>query len=396
MKHYFILFIYLIVSCSNQLFAKTLDLSVHAESAILMNADTGAILFEKNPHTLCYPASVTKIATAIFALNKVGDKLETLIAAEQDAVASISEEAKKRSHYTVPAYWLVPGGSHIGIKRGEELSLEALFYGLMVASGNDAANVIAQYTGGTISDFMRSLNAYVKEIGCKNSTFYNPHGLYHPKHQTTAYDMALIMKEALKNRKFCEIISTVRYTRPKTNKQEPTVLLQTNKMLRKGKYFYPKAIGGKTGYLAAANHTLVVAAKEGERTLIAVLLNSKERNDVFADAIEMFETAFKQPKVQRLFFKKGHQKFELELNGAVKAIPTYIENDIALDYYPAEEPTIKCLLAWKSLMPPIKKGQVVGEILLQSREGETLQKVPLFAEEDISATWNWRLKHPFG
>lgn len=375
--------------------AKTLELEINSESAILMNAETGAILFEKKPHVLRYPASTTKVATALFALTKASDKLNTLITAEHDAVASISEAAMKKSNYTVPAYWLIPGGTHIGIKKGEELTLETLLYGLLIASGNDAGNVIAQYVGGTIPNFIRELNAYLREIGCKNTTFYNPHGLHHPKHQTTAYDMAIIMKEALKIPKFCEIISTVRYTRPKTNKQEPTVLLQSNKMLRKGKHYYEKTIGGKTGYLSTANHTLVVAAKNGDRTLIAVLLNA-EKNNTFVDAINLFEAAFNQPKIQRVILKKGHQKFELALEGASKPIPTYIEKDITLEYYPAEEPKVQCLLAWKSVIPPIKKDQLVGEIVIQSKEGEMIQKIPLLAEEEVSATWKWKLKHPFG
>ena len=98
---------------------KPLSVSTHAQSAILINAETGAILFEKNARKPLYPASLTKIATAAYALHSGEDQLDRLIAAEHEAVATISEEAKERSHYTLPSYWLVPGGSHIGIKKGE-------------------------------------------------------------------------------------------------------------------------------------------------------------------------------------------------------------------------------------------------------------------------------------
>lgn len=390
------LFVILSLFACETLQAVPLALSVHAESAILMNADTGVILYEKQANKQRYPASVTKIATAAFALHKAGDKLDQMITAEQDSVASISEEAIRKSRYTVPAYWLIPGGTHIGIKRGEELSLYSLLNGLMIASGNDAANVIAQHVGGTIPNFIKDLNVYLKSIGCKNTTFYNPHGLYHPDHKTTAYDMAIIMREALKNPIFREIIATVRFTRPTTNKQESSVLLQSNKMMRKGKYFYAKAIGGKTGYLSIANHTLVVAAKDEDRTLIAVLLKSKERNDTFLDATKMFETAFNQPKVERIMLKKGPQKFTLDLAGSSKAIKTYISDDLKVAYYPAEELKTKCLLTWKSLTPPVEKDQEVGELRLVTERGQVLQVVPLLAEEDVPATWVWTLRHPFG
>lgn len=373
------------------LLAENLSLKVQAESAILMNAETGAILYEKNAKVLQYPASITKIATASYGLKMAGNQLETPITAEQDAVVSISEEARRKANYSQPAYWLVPGGSHIGIKKGEILTLKDLLYGLMVASGNDAANVIAQYIGGTIPDFMISLNRYLKEIGCEKTTFYNPHGLYHPKHQTTAYDMAIMMREALKNPKFCEIIGTVRYTRPKTNKQEPTVLVQTNRLMRKGQYYYPKAIGGKTGYLAIAGHTLVVAAKQEDRTLIAVLLKSKERGDMFLDAIKMFDTAFNQPKVQRTLLKAGPQQFSLDLKGAAKSISTALSEDLIIDYYPAEEPKLKCFLSWSIKEPPVMKGQQVGELQLQSPDGKVVRTIPLLAQEDVSTTWLYTL-----
>ncbi len=130
------------------------SLSVHAESAILINADTGTILFEKKARTLHYPASITKVATALYALLQAKDQLDTIITADQDAIASITEEAQRRSHYTVPAHWLIPGGTHMGIKRGEQLSMRTLLYGMMIVSANDAANVIAQHIGGTIPNFV--------------------------------------------------------------------------------------------------------------------------------------------------------------------------------------------------------------------------------------------------
>jgi len=365
-----------------------LALTTQAESAILINADTGAILYEKNAHALHYPASITKIVTAICALEKVGDNLDIMLTADQDCIGTITEEAFRRSNYTLPAYLLIPDGSHIGIKRGEQLSLRDLLYGLMVASGDDAANVIAKHVSGTIPQFVEEMNLFAKRVGCQSTTFYNPHGLHHPKQQTTAYDMALISKEAMKNPMFREIVGTVRYTRPKTNKQEPSILIQTNKLQRKGPLYYPKAIGIKTGYYSLAGSTLVAAAKDGDRTLIAVLLKVENGKDRFIDAKNMFEMAFRQPKVQRVILKKGPQKFATELAGASKKIKSYTAQDTTIEYYPAEEPTIKYLLVWnKDNKLPIAKDQHIGDLVLLLENGQIHSKVPLLAQEKVTATW---------
>lgn len=371
--------------------AEKLDLSVNAEAAILINAESGAILYEKNAHVLHYPASTTKIATAIYALQEASDHLDVMIAADQECIGTVTEEALRRSNYTMPAYLLIPDGSHIGIKRGEVLSLRDLLYGLMVASGDDAANVIAKYVGGTIPKFVQEMNAYAQKAGCRSTTFYNPHGLHHPKQLTTAYDMAILTREALKNPIFREIVATVRYTRPKTNKQEASTLIQTNHLLRNGPYSYPKAIGVKTGYYSLAGHNLVAAAKDGDRTLIAVLLKG-ERKETFRDAKKLFEAAFSQPKVQRTLLRKGPQKFVMELPGAQKPIKSYTKEDTALQYYPAEEPEIKCLLVWdQNVQLPVAKDQLLGELVLKFGDGQTFQSVPLYAVEDVTASLAFRL-----
>lgn len=375
------------------LIAKPLDISIHAEAVLLINADTGAVLYEKNARKLMHPASITKVATALYTLEKAGDQLDVKIIAEQDALASVSKEKKRRSNYTLPSYWLIPDASIMGIKKGEELSLQDLLYGLMLVSGDDAANVIAQHVSGTIPVFMQELNAYLKQLGCHQTNFCNPHGLYDPKHQTTAYDIAIMMREALKNPMLRKIMSTTNYTRPKTNKQEASVMVQTNKLIRKGKFYYSKAIGGKTGYLSHAGQTLVVAAQHEGRTLIAVLLKCKTRDELFVEATRLFEAAFKQPKVQRVLIKAGVQKHQLDLPGAASPINTHIAEDVKIEYYPAEEPQLKCFLYWNNPKLPIAKDQVVGELRIQNEEGTLLQTVPLLSQEEVKGTWLWRLCH---
>lgn len=370
-----------------------LQVSVSAESAILINAETGAVLFEKNADRPQYPASITKIATCLFALHTLGNKLDDPVSAENDAIVTITKEAKRRSGYSIPAWWLEVNSSHIGIKKGEEMRLEDLLYGMMVSSGNDAANVIAQYVGGTIPSFLDEMNNYIKAIGCKATAFQNPHGLHHPKHVTTARDMAIIAREALKLEEFKKIVKTVRYTRPKTNKQQPTVLVQTNKLLRKGKFFYPKAIGVKTGYTSDAMNTLVAAAENDGRVLVAVLLKTKERDDIFKDAKKLFETAFSQPKLEKVLIRSGPQKQKIKVPGGAKPLTALVEKDICLQFYPAEEPRLKCLLHLnEKLKAPIAKGELIGEIRLVNDEEKVVKAYPILAHEEVPATWGHWIK----
>jgi D-alanyl-D-alanine carboxypeptidase (penicillin-binding protein 5/6) len=376
--------------------SQPLKVDVSAESAILMNADTGAILYEKNSRMPQYPASTTKIATGIYALKIKGNALDDIVTAEQESIASIKPEAKRKANYKNPAYWVETGSSHIGIKKGEKMPLRALLYGSLIATANDASNVIAQHVSGSIPEFVNQLNAYVQELGCKDTHFCNPHGLHHPDHKTTAYDLAWMTREALKNPTFLEIVGTVQYMRPKTNKQEPTVMAQTNRLLKKGPYYYPKAIGVKTGYTSAARHNLVAAARHNGRTLIAVIMNENERNNMFKTAIDLFEAAFNQPQVEKVLIPAGQQPFVLDLPGAAQPAATYVEQAVTLQYYPAEEPQIKALLVWEKEELPIRKGDQIGRIELKTGDGRPYKTVPLLAVEDVHASWSHRLSAFFG
>lgn len=368
---------------SGSLESAPLDVKVKGESVILINADTGAILFEKNARKKQYPASLTKIATAIYTLKLRGNKLEKMLKAEHDDIAWISDDEVKRSNYTLPSYWLTPGVTHIGIKKGEELSLGDLLYGLMLASGGDAANVIATYIGGTIPIFMEEINVYLKEIGCKDTSLKNPHGLHHPEQLSTAYDMALLTQEALKHPTFREIVKTVKYPRPKTNMQNPSSFIQGNRLMRRGKYYYSKAIGVKTGYYSLAKNNLVAAAKDGDRTLIAVIMKCPEREAMFTDAIKLFKAAFDEKKVKKRVLAAGPQRTALSIKGAVNKLKTYLKEDVIFDDYPAEEQHIKCLLAWDDLSLPIMKDQRVGELAFQDEKGNILRKEPLFSQQKV-------------
>lgn len=391
----FRLFFALVVSFAS-LQGEPLNIEVSAETAILINAESGAILFQKHPRKKMYPASVTKIATALYAIKLRGEAFDDVIPAEQECVGSVSEEEKQRSNYSMPSYLLVKDSSHMGIKRGEKLSLKDLMYGMMVASADDASNIIAYTLGnGSIPRFMEGLNSFIKSLGCKDTYFNNPHGLFHPKHVTTAYDLAILAREGLKDPFFKKLVSAKKYTRPKTNKQEPSVLLQTNRLVRSGEFFYPKAIGIKTGYISKAGNTLVAAAKDNERTLIAVLLNVKERKDLFRDSIRLFEAAFNQPRLEKKIIPLGPQKFQFDHPETSLPLKTYIAQDVMLTYYPAEEPKIRAFIKWNEIKLPISKGQQIGELQLKSDQPSFIKIVPLLSQEAVSASNFYKIKHLF-
>lgn len=374
--------------------AEPLKFEARGSAAILMNAETGVVLFEYQSRIPQYPASTTKIATALYALKLRGEELDLPIEAEQDSLGTISQEAKRKANYRFPPHWLEPDAMHIGIKKGEILSLRVLLHGMLIPSGNDAANVIAQALGPSIPTFMEGLNAYLKEMGCHQTYFRNPHGLHDPQHITTAYDLALMGREALKNPLLRNIVSQPRFFRPKTNKQAATTLLQTNRLLRPGKFYYTQSIGIKTGFHAKAKKTVVAAAQSNGRTLIAVLMGYQDSNAIFEDSIKLFEAAFNQPKIRRIFLKGGPQTFTLEIPYANTKLTTYLSESLNLEYYPAEDPQAKCLLYWQPLSLPILKEEQVAELHLVSSNGDVLRKIPLLASEEVRFTWFAKLPSP--
>ena len=233
-----------------------------ASSAILMDTDNNIILYEKDIHKVRSVASISKIMTAVLAIES--DKMDDKIIVD-DVISD--------------AY-----GSAIYIKEGEELTLRDLVYGLMLRSGNDAALVIAKYVGGNVDHFVEMMNNKASEIGMDNTTFNNPHGLDVDKgNYSTAYDMAILTSYAMKLDEYKKIVGTKSYTL-KTNKNT-YVWKNKNKLLKLYKY----TTGGKTGFTDIAKRTLVTTASKDGINLVAVTLN--DGND-FNDHIDLFDYGF--------------------------------------------------------------------------------------------------------
>ncbi len=249
--------------------------SLTAEAAVLFAAENGQVLFEKNMQRKMYPASVTKILTGLLALER--GSLPDILTASSDAVFSIRHDS-----------------SHIALDVGEEITLEQALFALAVASANDAANVIAEYIAGSQESFGRLMTARAIELGAENSNFVNAHGLPHKNHYTTAYDMALIMAEAVKNPVFLEIFSKGRYEMQPTNLQPEIRYLNNSNPLLRGEHNYEGILASKKGWAQEAKHTLVTAAERDGRKLIAVVLGSDSSDGAAKDTINLLDYGFNE------------------------------------------------------------------------------------------------------
>jgi len=287
-----------------------ISLITETEAVTLINADTGAILYEKNAHMPWDPASTTKVATCIYALS-TQPNMNQVVTGNQECIGIVSEKERLKRGYAEPAWRLEKAACHMGIKVGEKMTLRDLFNGMMVASADDASNLIAETISGSIPKFMEELNDYLKKIGCHETTLANPHGLFYPTQKSTAHDLAKLTQVALKDPYFCAFVRAKEFMRPKTNMQESTKYLQTNRLLRTGKYHYPYAIGVKTGWFTDCGYNLIAAAEKDGRKLIAVLLGSPNSDTRFKEAIALFEAAYAEKPVKVEVLKAGRQETPL-------------------------------------------------------------------------------------
>jgi len=224
-------------------------------------------------------------------------------------------------------------GSGIARDYGEQMTLEQCLYGVMLESANECAYAVAEHVGGTVENFVDMMNAKAKELGCTNTHFANPHGLQDENHYTTAHDMALIAQAAYQNETFRIIIGTKMYTIPPTNKHaEETVLRNHHDMLctyhnANRKYLYPYCVGGKTGYTATANSTLVTYAEKDGMTLICVVMNTQSPNQ-FIDTVNLFDYAFDNFQVLNVSENDTDYSAEATVdNGNLNNIAPFVELD---------------------------------------------------------------------
>ena len=230
--------------------------TVSAQGAVLMDGATGQVLFGKNQDQQFYPASITKVMTALLVLERCN--LSDVVTFSKTATTNLES-----------------GATSLGIAEGDQLTVEQCLYGLLLKSANEIGNGLAEHVAGSVSAFADLMNQRAAQLGCKNTHFANPHGLNNPNHKTTAYDMALIMRAAVQNDTFRKIDTTTSYNFPATkNSGARTITMGHKMMYPTDTRYYQGIIGGKTGYTSLAGNTLVTAVERNGVRLIAVVLKS--------------------------------------------------------------------------------------------------------------------------
>ncbi len=276
---------------------------VSAESAILIDADTGAILYAKNIHQKEYPASTTKILTTLIASERCS--MDEIVDFSYDAVHDID-----------------PGSNHIAIEPGEQLTMEECLNAILIRSANEVSFAVAEHISGTTwQDFGAIMNERAKELGCVDSHFVNPNGLPNEDHYTSAYDLAMIGKAFFANEALCKMTMThMLHILP--SERQPDDIMEVNKMelIPGGKYAYPYLVGCKTGYTDVARSTLVSCAEKDGMKLICVVMKDENPN-YYEDTISLFDYGFSN--FQRVNISQTETKYNIENAGSF-----YSGNDI--------------------------------------------------------------------
>lgn len=336
-----------------------MGLSLSCRSCVLMDADSGRVLYEKDKDNPRLIASITKIMTAILAIES--GRLEETV--------TVGEEV------------LTMYGSNIYIELGEKMKLLDMVYGLMLRSGNDAAIVIATFVGGTEEKFVEMMNKKAKEIGMTNTVFNNSHGLDEvTQNKSTAYDMALLSSYASHNETYMKIVGTKKYT-VQTDKKS-YLWNNRNKLLN----LYEYATGGKTGYTPSAGRTLVTNASNNGLNLTAVTLND---GNEYVSHEAMYEYGFKNYKNYKILDKK-----RFKIDSAYYPNKIYINEDFTYPLTEIEKENVKVLVKLTKL-DNFKDGDEVGEVIVKLVDEEIYsQKVYVKVNKEekkgfFSRVWSW-------
>ena len=348
---------------------------VEAKSAIILCGDTGEIIWEKNADEKMEPASMTKLMTALLAVENLKPDQEVEVTGE----AAAMPETK------------------IYLQTGEKITVEELLYGLLLESGNDAAIALAIATAGSVEDFAAMMNERAKEIGCTNTNFVNPSGLVDENHYSTARDMVMIAKEALSNETVRKIAGTAEHTIPATNAYEERNLENTNYFLKgvdkevNGKKIkvdkYDGVFGGKTGYVGEDKAALVTGLSADGLEIYSLVMGSSLEGR-YSDVKELMDYG-KANVSKYTVFEKGDEFGKVKLlGGAVNKVKAVAADNGYINLpegVSASLVTTECVYT-DSLFAPVKKGQKIGVVEVYIA-GELKKTVELVAAEDIKEGW---------
>ncbi|EIJ78747.1 D-alanyl-D-alanine carboxypeptidase [Bacillus methanolicus PB1] len=348
----------------------------NVRSAILIERDTGTVLFEKNIHEKLPPASMTKVMTMLLIMEAIDEG-----------------KLKMNEKIRTSEYASSMGGSQIFLEPGEEMTTEQMLQGIAIASGNDASVAMAERIAGSEEAFVDMMNKKAKELGLKNTKFQNATGLPAKDHYSTAYDMAMMAKELLKYDQITKFTGTYEgYLRENTDKK--FWLVNTNKLVR----FYPGVDGLKTGFTNEAKYCLTATAKKDGMRVIAVVFGSptsKERN---AQVTKLLDYAFSQYETHPMY-KRQHIMGKAKVSkGSMKTVEAVTSEPISLLTKKGENiKSVKKEVAINdNIKAPVKIGDEIGSIKL-IKDGKVLVESPLVANKNVEkATW-WQLfKRSFG
>ena len=355
---FFTIIFILLISPFNILLAKDIstedynpdNISTNSPSVILMDAISGKVMYSKNAFERRYPASTTKLMTAILTLENC--KLSDVVTISHNAI------------FSIPV-----GYSHASLREGEKLTVEQLLDVLLIPSANDAAIALAEYIAGSVENFAEMMNNKAKEIGCLDTHFINPNGIHDDSHYSTAYDMSLIGRYAMQFDDIMRIAMVNQYTLPRTNKynKEDRIFNTTNGLVTKNdEYYYPEATGIKTGYTDKSGYCIVTSAKKDNIELLAVVFGSETIKDRYEDCINLFNYGFENYSYQNLVQKndvidniyvKGATNETRELNVLAKDnIKVLMKKSTGLNNI---ERNVEIN---ENLSAPIAENEVVGKI----------------------------------
>ena len=351
-------------------------------NAILVDANYGEVLYDKKADEKAYPASITKVMTALLVLEAIDSGKLTK---DQQITAGPTTLQDMSGNY-----------STANLEPGDVLTVEQLLYCLLLPSANEAGNILAVAVDGSIEAFVEHMNTRAKELGCKGTHFVNPHGLHDPDHYTTAYDISLYMTEALKHELFRTIIHTATYVLPATAHQGEQTFYNTNALISNfhySGYVYDKCIGGKTGTTDEAGKCLVAAAESGDTLLISVILgsgvvdpNGAKRQGQFTESTKLLKWGF--DNFRRVTISQGNDpvdKVAVTLSRQADEVMVKPEGEVVRTLPKDLDPSLietTIHLNSDTVEAPVEEGQVLGTMTL-SYEGTDYGSLDLVAVTSV-------------